>query len=218
MVGAKPPAALLARRLRERRLASARATCSRSWARPASGSRGSAAEFLTSVGDATVVRGRCLSYGEGITYWPVVEVLKQLRPRPAVDPTSWPPTDQRLARRTRRPSTSSRGDRLGVPKAAGGGAAENGRSSVVFDDVALGRGDVPRPGRARGRSQPRRADPPALHRPSRAARSQAGLGRRQDERDHRPAGGAVRRRDGRADRVAARRDLDRGRRCAAGSR
>jgi class 3 adenylate cyclase/tetratricopeptide (TPR) repeat protein len=35
------------------------------------------AEFLAGV-DATVVRGRCLSYGEGITYWPVVEVLKQL--------------------------------------------------------------------------------------------------------------------------------------------
>jgi class 3 adenylate cyclase len=30
--------------------------------------------------DATVVRGRCLSYGEGITYWPVVEAVKQLRP------------------------------------------------------------------------------------------------------------------------------------------
>ena len=25
-----------------------------------------------------VVRGRCLPYGEGITYWPVVEVIKQL--------------------------------------------------------------------------------------------------------------------------------------------
>jgi len=35
------------------------------------------AEFLTAV-DARVVRGRCLSYGDGITYWPVVEVLKQL--------------------------------------------------------------------------------------------------------------------------------------------
>jgi class 3 adenylate cyclase/tetratricopeptide (TPR) repeat protein len=35
------------------------------------------AEFLATT-DATVVRGRCLSYGEGITYWPVVEVLKQL--------------------------------------------------------------------------------------------------------------------------------------------
>ncbi len=38
-----------------------------------------AAEFLRGV-DATVVRGRCLSYGDGITYWPVVEVVKQLRP------------------------------------------------------------------------------------------------------------------------------------------
>jgi predicted ATPase len=36
-----------------------------------------AAEFLTGL-DARVVRGRCLSYGDGITYWPVVEVIKQL--------------------------------------------------------------------------------------------------------------------------------------------
>jgi class 3 adenylate cyclase/tetratricopeptide (TPR) repeat protein len=28
--------------------------------------------------DARVVEGRCLSYGEGITYWPVVEIVKQL--------------------------------------------------------------------------------------------------------------------------------------------
>jgi len=35
-------------------------------------------EFLGSLGSARVVRGRCLSYGEGITYYPVVEVLLQL--------------------------------------------------------------------------------------------------------------------------------------------
>jgi class 3 adenylate cyclase/tetratricopeptide (TPR) repeat protein len=35
------------------------------------------AELLTSI-EATVVRGRCLPYGAGITYSPVVEVLKQL--------------------------------------------------------------------------------------------------------------------------------------------
>jgi len=35
------------------------------------------AEALTQLG-ARVVRGRCLPYGEGITYWPVVEVVKQL--------------------------------------------------------------------------------------------------------------------------------------------
>jgi class 3 adenylate cyclase/tetratricopeptide (TPR) repeat protein len=35
--------------------------------------------FLEKIGErARVLRGRCLHYGEGITYWPVVEVLIQL--------------------------------------------------------------------------------------------------------------------------------------------
>jgi class 3 adenylate cyclase/tetratricopeptide (TPR) repeat protein len=38
-----------------------------------------AQEFLADV-DAAVVSGRCLSYGEGISYWPVTEVVKQLAP------------------------------------------------------------------------------------------------------------------------------------------
>ncbi|TML45339.1 MAG: zinc-ribbon domain-containing protein [Actinobacteria bacterium] len=38
-------------------------------------------EFLHGL-EATVLRGRCLPYGEGITYWPVVEVLKQLAALP----------------------------------------------------------------------------------------------------------------------------------------
>jgi class 3 adenylate cyclase/tetratricopeptide (TPR) repeat protein len=34
------------------------------------------ADFLERIGDAAdVLRGRCLSYGEGITYWPLVEML-----------------------------------------------------------------------------------------------------------------------------------------------
>ena len=37
-------------------------------------------EEFVSAADARVLRGRCLDYGEGITYWPVVEVLKQLGP------------------------------------------------------------------------------------------------------------------------------------------
>jgi class 3 adenylate cyclase/tetratricopeptide (TPR) repeat protein len=62
------------------------------WERARTGER---CELVTIVGDAgvgksrlisealasfdgAVVRGRCLPYGEGITYWPVVEVLKQL--------------------------------------------------------------------------------------------------------------------------------------------
>ena len=33
-------------------------------------------EFLTSIGDsATVLRGRCLPYGQGITYWPIAEIV-----------------------------------------------------------------------------------------------------------------------------------------------
>jgi class 3 adenylate cyclase len=35
------------------------------------------AEFLAGL-DATVAHGRCLPYGDGITYWPVVEVVKQV--------------------------------------------------------------------------------------------------------------------------------------------
>jgi class 3 adenylate cyclase len=35
------------------------------------------AEALAPI-EAAIVSGRCLPYGEGITYWPVVEVLKQL--------------------------------------------------------------------------------------------------------------------------------------------
>jgi class 3 adenylate cyclase/tetratricopeptide (TPR) repeat protein len=43
-----------------------------------------AAECLGDL-DARVVRGRCLSYGDGITYWPVVEILKQLGTLPEGD-------------------------------------------------------------------------------------------------------------------------------------
>ena len=44
------------------------------------------AEALASL-DARVVRGRCLPYGEGITYWPAVEVVKQLAAVPS-DPAA----------------------------------------------------------------------------------------------------------------------------------
>jgi class 3 adenylate cyclase len=44
------------------------------------------AEALVAV-EPRVVRGRCLPYGEGITYWPVVEVVKQLAVLPS-DPAA----------------------------------------------------------------------------------------------------------------------------------
>jgi class 3 adenylate cyclase/tetratricopeptide (TPR) repeat protein len=40
------------------------------------------AEALVSL-EARLVQGRCLPYGDGITYWPVVEVLKQLGATPS---------------------------------------------------------------------------------------------------------------------------------------
>ena len=41
------------------------------------------AEFLASFDAVPVVRGRCVSYGDGITYWPLVEVVLQLDRRPS---------------------------------------------------------------------------------------------------------------------------------------
>src|SRR6478752_1614873 len=43
-------------------------------------------EALAAV-EARVVRGRCLPYGDGVTYWPVVEVVKQLGKLPS-DPVA----------------------------------------------------------------------------------------------------------------------------------
>jgi class 3 adenylate cyclase/tetratricopeptide (TPR) repeat protein len=48
------------------------------------------AEFLGMLDGATVVRGQCLSYGDGITYWPVVEILKQIPDANTfVEPAAW---------------------------------------------------------------------------------------------------------------------------------
>lgn len=48
-----------------------------------------AREFVKGI-DARVVRGRCLSYGEGITYWPVIEVVNQLGRLSEEDPATMP--------------------------------------------------------------------------------------------------------------------------------
>lgn len=46
-----------------------------------------AMEALATFDDVRVVRGRCLPYGEAITYWPVVEVIKQVGAVPS-DPAA----------------------------------------------------------------------------------------------------------------------------------
>ena len=57
------------------------------------------ADFLEHVdGQATVARGRALSYGEGITYWPLVEMLVQLGIEPSAAIRSSPAETQLATR------------------------------------------------------------------------------------------------------------------------
>ena len=64
----------------------ARASSSPWSATPGIGKSRLVAEALATL-DVRVVRGRCLPYGEGITYWPVVEAIKQLDALPS-DPAA----------------------------------------------------------------------------------------------------------------------------------
>ena len=55
------------------------ACSSRSRGRPGSGKSRILKEFAAGIEDeATVVVGRCLPYGEGITYWPLIEIVNDL--------------------------------------------------------------------------------------------------------------------------------------------
>jgi class 3 adenylate cyclase/tetratricopeptide (TPR) repeat protein len=46
-------------------------------------------EFVTTVGErATALRGRCLPYGEGITFWPIVEIVTEAAGLADTDPPS----------------------------------------------------------------------------------------------------------------------------------
>jgi hypothetical protein len=58
------------------------------------------ADFIERIGDsADVLRGRCLSYGEGITYWPLVEILIAIGVEPESVIGSSPPETQLTFRR-----------------------------------------------------------------------------------------------------------------------
>ncbi len=85
------------------------------------------AEFLAGA-DAAVVRGRCLDYGEGITYWPVIGVLKQLGPAAdaAVDAIATGAATPRELQRTVRHVLED--------------AARERPLIVVFDDIHWGEG------------------------------------------------------------------------------
>ena len=83
------------------------------------------AEFLGDV-EADVVDGRCLDYGEGITFWPVVSILKQLGPR----------ADETLARVVG--SASSPNDLFLAVRSLLESVANERSLVVVFDDVQWG--------------------------------------------------------------------------------
>ena len=94
----------------------------------------------------TVLRGRCLSYGEGITFFPLAEVVQEAagiagrttcrRPRGASSPRSSPTRrdGERIARARRRAPRLGRAGRdrgrvLGGAQAASSTSRANGRSS-----------------------------------------------------------------------------------------
>ncbi len=130
------------------------------------------AEALTAV-DARIVRCHCLPYGEGITYRPVVEVLKQLDLLP-------PDATAAAAIRTLLGESDAhdlrRRDRLGIPqdpRARGYRAATRGR----LRRHPVGRGDLRRPRRARRAAFHWRPHPARLHGPARVRRAPADLAR-----------------------------------------
>ena len=125
-----------------------------------------AAEFLDAI-DARVVRGRCLSYGEGITYWPVVEIIKQLDALPA---RPLQPRSIRSLLGEADAATSAEEIAWALPQAARGAGAR-AADRLRARRPALGGGDFARPRRARRRPLPRRAHPAPLHGPARSCSS-----------------------------------------------
>ncbi len=155
-------------------------------------------EFLGGpAASATVLRGRCLSYGEGITFFPLAEVIHQ-----AAGILEGEPPDAARAKLAASLADTADGER--IASLVGGlfgwsppGATEDSFWAVrkVLEHLArerpgrrrlrrhpLGRADDARPDRASRRLDARRRRPAGLCRSSRAARHPLRLGWRQDER------------------------------------
>ena len=140
-------------------------------ARRASGSRASSTSSSRSVeGEASVLRGRCLPYGDGITFWPLAEAV---RARGADRRTRHDRgrrceklaalVGRRRRRRARRvgdrplaDAVPRAGARLGRAQAAREPRARRARCVVALRRHPLGRADVPRADRARRRTRARR--------------------------------------------------------------
>ena len=162
-------------------------------------------EFLAGVSarTPTVLRGRCLPYGQGITWYPVAELLRSAvgldeRPNrptcssacadasPAIEDADADPRAAGRAARHRDRARADRGTLLGgppVPRAAG----DDGPVVVVLDDLQWAEPDAPRSRRASRGVGPRRPAAPARDGAARAPRPPRRLGRRQAGRDDLPA-------------------------------
>jgi class 3 adenylate cyclase/DNA-binding winged helix-turn-helix (wHTH) protein len=83
-------------------------------------------EFAGQLGDeASVLSGRCLPYGEGITYWPLAEVVREMTPAGAE--VSAPAIAAQLAGEPKADQIAA-----GVAEAVGVGAPEGGTSEEIF--------------------------------------------------------------------------------------
>jgi class 3 adenylate cyclase/tetratricopeptide (TPR) repeat protein len=90
------------------------------------------AEFAGSLGAATVVSGRCLSYGEGITYWPIVELLGQM---PAAVASEQDPVAMRAIASLRDESVTSTEEIGWAVRRLFERLARDKPLVVVFDDI-----------------------------------------------------------------------------------
>ena len=124
-------------------------------------------EFTAGLGgEAVVVRGRCLPYGEGITFWPIAEAVRAAAGHRRGRPARARAGQGRRARRRRR--RGGRPRRVGDRARADGVRRRGdvlGRAPAVRDPgrraparrrdrrPALGGADAARPGRARRRAR-----------------------------------------------------------------
>src|SRR5207245_987693 len=86
LVGRAEELALLEREL-DRTLAQRRCRLVSVVGEPGVGKSRLAAELVERIGSrARVARGACLSYGEGITFWAIAQIVRELAPDPALLP------------------------------------------------------------------------------------------------------------------------------------
>ena len=149
-------------------------------------------EMLARVrGEALVLEGRCLAYGEGATYWPLVEMLQRLADD---DPV---PIKERLAGVEHADEIGEGLDTLtGRSRAATAGEiawafrrlleslARRQPVVVVVDDSAVGRAGPARPAGPPHRPVPWSPDPARLHGPPGVPADPTELGGRTAALDH----------------------------------